>query len=400
MPSLLPSFRRILFRLHWALGLTAGLVLALMGATGALMSYEEGLIAWVNNDRTTVAVRDAQGLSPEVLMVRVATQLPGLKLEALALPSDPATSVRAIFARDPQTRERPASVYLNPYDGSVLGPVRWEEAFATIRTLHRWLLLPGGSKGWGRTITGACALAMLVFLSTGIYLRWPQVHRWRIWLKPSLGRPGRARWWSLHAVAGTWLVPVYLVMTLSGLTWSYEWFKEGATWLLTGTVAEVRLPRTAGRKEARQANTKAPPPAIDQAWSAFRAAEGRDAAYSILSLPDPDAKAIRIRWFARGAEQPKARNEASFDTVNGILLATERFAAKPLGRQIAESMLEVHRGRFFGDVFALVFFLAALAMPGFAATGLTLYVLRRRASIRRKTAPPKTLPIMAREGQS
>ncbi len=37
----MPSPRAILFRLHWALGLTAGLILAVMGATGALLSYEE-----------------------------------------------------------------------------------------------------------------------------------------------------------------------------------------------------------------------------------------------------------------------------------------------------------------------------------------------------------------------
>lgn len=34
----MPSPRSILFRLHWALGLTVGMVLAVMGVTGALLS--------------------------------------------------------------------------------------------------------------------------------------------------------------------------------------------------------------------------------------------------------------------------------------------------------------------------------------------------------------------------
>ncbi len=51
-------------------------------------------------------------------------------------------------------------------------------------------------------------------------------------------------------------------------------------------------------------------------------------------------------------------------------------------------MLEVHRGRFFGAGFALLFCLAALAMPGFAATGIALYVLRRRAAGRRTARKP------------
>ncbi|MGQ7695762.1 PepSY domain-containing protein, partial [Streptococcus suis] len=82
-------------------------------------------------------------------------------------------------------------------------------------------------------------------LATGLYLRWPKVHRWRIWLKPSLSRPGRPRWWSLHAVAGTWLTPVYLVIALTGLTWSYPSFKDGVTWLLAGTPERTKLTRRA-----------------------------------------------------------------------------------------------------------------------------------------------------------
>jgi sulfite reductase (NADPH) flavoprotein alpha-component len=59
-----------------------------------------------------------------------------------------------------------------------------------------------------------------------------------------------------------------------------------------------------------------------------------------------------------------------------------------------DNILEVHRGRFFGDLFALLFCLAALALPGFAATGLTLYVLRRRAAARRR---PEAMRATLRE---
>ena len=397
----MPSPRTLLFRLHWALGLTLGLVLAVVGATGALMSYEEGLSAWVDRDRTGVAAREAAPLPPETLRARVEAQRPGQSVAALTLPGAGDASVRARFAPDEAGR-RPTSVYVDPYDGAVLGHVRWEQGFATIRGLHRWLLIPGEGKGWGRTVTGAGALALLAFLVTGITLRWPQIHRWRIWLEPSLSRPGRARWWSLHAVAGTWLLPVYLVIALSGLTWSYDWYRDGATWLLTGKAASARAPRAPGRTEpaSRGAEPATAAPALDRAWAAFRAGEGREAAQATLTVPGPDAKAIRIRWLARG-DGEKARNEANFDRVTGAPLSAERFSDKALGRQIADSMLEVHRGRFFGAVFAFLFFIAALAMPGFAATGLTLYVLRRRALNRRKAQAPRgLLPTAARGARS
>ncbi|MCJ2118889.1 PepSY domain-containing protein [Methylobacterium sp. J-001] len=379
----IPAPRTVLFRLHWALGLTAGFVLALMGVTGSLMSYEEAITAFANRDRTRVEARDRVPLAPSALAARIDAQAGGRTVNVLTLSGDPEASVFVRFARDSETRARPPSLYADPYDGAVLGPVRLEAAFSTVRDLHRWLLIPGGSKGWGRTITGACTLALIVFLATGLYLRWPKIHRWRIWLKPTLSRPGRPRWWSLHAVAGTWLLPIYLVIALTGLTWSYPSFKDGVSWLLAGTPERGKPARMAGSREAPPVPGAGSEPALDRAWAAFRAGEGHAAGLVILTLPGADTQAIRIRWLPRGVDALSARNEARYDAATGTLLSTAHAADTPLGRRIVENMLEVHRGRFFGSLFALLFCLAAVSLPGFAATGLVLYILRRRASGRR-----------------
>lgn len=153
--------------------------------------------------------------------------------------------------------------------------------------------------------------------------------------------------------------------------------------------------RAAGRRAAPEGPGDASgPAAVDRAWAAFQAGEGRAAGTAILTLPSPDAKAIRIRWLPKGVESLSARNEARYDAATGALLASEHAADTPLGKRLMDNILEVHRGRFFGDVFALLFCLAALAMPGFAATGLTLYVLRRRAAARRR---PKAVRSTLRE---
>ncbi|GLS43805.1 PepSY-associated TM helix domain-containing protein [Methylobacterium brachythecii] len=384
------SLRSVLFRLHWALGLTAGLVLALMGATGAMMSYEESITDLLNPGRAAVAVSQRPTLGPDALMAGLAAQNARLRVSSLTLSAEPGTAVWARFAAD-ASGKRPASVFLDPYTGAVLGEVTGEAAFATIRELHRWLLIPGQGKGWGRTITGACGLTLLVFLATGLYLRWPKIHRWRIWLKPQLARPGRPRWWSLHAVLGTWLMPVYLIIILSGLCWSYDWYRTGATWLLTGKPPAARADRPARRNIDG-------PMALDAAWKTFQDGEGRDAGTALMMIPGPQDAAIRIRWYARHAVQ-KARNEISFDRVTGALIESARDADKPFGQRIADNMLAVHRGQFFGAPFTLLFALAALAMPLFAATGITLYVLRRRAG-RRNRAPARIAePALLRTGR-
>jgi len=369
--------RTILFRLHWGLGLTAGFVLALVGVTGALMTYEEAIGDWADRDRAFVAVQDVPRLGPQALVARVEAQHPGLTIDTLTLADDPERSPRVRFAPDAKAGARPPSAYLDPYDGRDLGPAHLEPAFATIRDLHRWLLLPGEGKGWGRSITGASALALLIFLGTGLYLRWPQIHSRRIWLKPNLRRPGRPRWWSLHTVAGTWLLPVYAAVALSGLWWSYDWYRDAATWVLTGEAPRAkpaRPPRQSGSTE---------PPALDRAWAAFRAGDGRDASLAVVTLPRPDAGAIRIRY---RIGDDTSRNEATFNRATGAQLSVARDADKTLGRRMADNMLEVHRGRFFGGLIALVFCVASLLMPLLAVSGLTLYVLRRRSARRRVRA--------------
>ncbi len=264
--------------------------------------------------------------------------------------------------------------------------MRWAKAFTTIRALHQWMLLPGDGNGWGRQVTGVCTVALLIFLATGLVLRWPQVHRLRIWLRPSLSRPGRARWWSLHAVAGTWLTPVYLVIALSGLTWSYDGFKDftNSCW---SAPRRGQAEADGGAEGGRSAGRR-------RGLENFRAGEGREAGLSQVLVPEDGRQPIRIRWFAHGAEGTAARQRSSLRGRDRDHRLSRALRGPSLGKRIAGNMLEVHRGRFFGDGIALVFCLAALAMPGFAATGLVLYVLRRRAAGRRRQRAQ--VPVAAR----
>lgn len=92
----------------------------------------------------------------------------------------------------------------------------------------------------GQAITGASTLVLLFFCASGLYLRWPR--RWwslRTWWAVEWRRQGRSFLWSLHAVFGTWCLLVYLLIALTGLTWSYTWYRDGMVALL-GTEPAMR----------------------------------------------------------------------------------------------------------------------------------------------------------------
>ena len=411
--------RAVLFQLHWLLGLGAGLILAVAGITGALLSYEDAIGEVFDADLIRVAPRAEDPLAPDALLARFHAQRSDT-VANLTLSAEPATAALVRLGRDPATGRRPPSLYLDPYDGTVRGAARTEEVFATIRRLHRWLLLPGDGKGWGRTLTGASVLALLVLLCTGLYLRWPKVMSLRIWLKPHLRQWGRPTYWSLHAVAGTWVLPVYLVIALSGLWWSFDGYRDVVTALLTGGETNGRMaestpsapaarpggpeasglktsgpkasrpqesgpkeggPRGEGRPGRREEGLGGPgAPSLDAAWSAFRTADDGHFARATLLLPAGYTGSVRIRSENRNGWRDDTRIEAS----SGRILGHEIGGERPLGIRIAGNMLEVHSGRIFGLLGPPIFLVAALLMPLFLATGLLLYLGRRTAKGRRR----------------
>jgi sulfite reductase (NADPH) flavoprotein alpha-component len=261
-----------------------------------------------------------------------------------------------------------------------------KEFFATVRKLHRWLLLPGDANGYGRQVTGVVAIGLIVMLISGIVLRWPRrAGSVKIWLKPNLALRGRGFHWSLHSVAGTWVLAIYLVMTLTGLWYSFDWYKNGATWLIVAPLGR----RSAGAAEDASRNRRAglvlalaqPTPgplALDRAWSSFLHEQGSRFATAQLTLPAGVGTVVRIRSWARDASHDGARDEFRIDAVTGRLVSSEIYADKSIGERILASVLDIHRGSIFGWPGQLLFMVAAALMPLFMVTGFMLYLSRRK----------------------
>jgi uncharacterized iron-regulated membrane protein len=376
------AIKAALLQVHSIIGLAISLVLTVVGLTGATMSFEDEIGASLNGGMMQVEARAAPMLTPDELIARLQAAHDFGKVSAIMMASDPSAAVRIRFARN-EGGSRPSSVYVDPYDAHVLGTPRGEDFFATVRKLHRWLLLPGDANGYGRQITGVVAIGLIVMLISGIVLRWP--HRAgsvKMWLKPNLGLRGRGLHRSLHAVAGTWVLLVYLVMALTGLWYSFDWYKNGATWLLSRPSTapmQPKSPRAVGAADVKP-DTKpdSKPLALDRAWSTFLHEQGSRFATAQLTLPAGAGTLVRIRSWARDASHDGARDEFRIDAVTGRLVSSEIYADKTVGERILSSVLDIHRGSVLGWPGKLLFMVAAALMPLFVVTGFMLYLSRRR----------------------
>jgi len=70
---------------------------------------------------------------------------------------------------------REATLFVDPYDGDVLGAgsKRARSFFRAVTDWHRWLGVGGERRAAARAVTGAANLGFLFIVLSGLYLWWP-----------------------------------------------------------------------------------------------------------------------------------------------------------------------------------------------------------------------------------
>ena len=111
--------RNVLFQIHWFLGITAGLVLAVVGLTGGLMSFERQIMDAISPSIVRVEV-SGERLTPDAIAERFSAQREGARVEQITLWPDAERSAMIRIAPPPGER-RGEAVYINPYTGELLG---------------------------------------------------------------------------------------------------------------------------------------------------------------------------------------------------------------------------------------------------------------------------------------
>jgi len=373
--------KNILFQLHWLFGITAGLVLSIMGITGALYAFEGELMRAFNPDTLQVEVREAGRLPPVELVSRIEAatgqMVAGIRVDQSG------NDAGMVFFTPPPGERRGPRYYFDPYTAALLNNPSGQDFFRVVLRLHRWLALDD----IGKQITGASTLALIFFCLSGLYLRWPrQALNWRKWLMLDWAKKGHAFHWDLHAIAGTWALLFYLCMGLTGLWWSYGWYRQGLTALLSDASASAQ---SASRTPPNRPSANDAPPArvnYDAAWRALRQAAGDDLRLWSINAPRNAGQPLNITYVLKSAPHPRAFNQLRLEADSGRVLNHERYADKRINAQILGSIYALHTGEFFGMPGRIAMAIASAGMPVFFVTGLLLYFDRRRKKRAAKSA--------------
>ncbi|MBW0236942.1 sulfite reductase flavoprotein subunit alpha [Pseudomonas sp. D1HM] len=364
-------FKKTLFQLHWFFGITAGLVLALMGITGATVSFQDELLNLLNPSVLKVEKLDS-GVLPPAELVRKVEAIEGKQVSMLWVGVDSDSAARIFFTPPPGER-RGQLRYVDPYTGEYQGDANGQGFFNLMLQLHRFLAI--GQTG--RQITGACTLMLIFFCLSGLYLRWPRkALNWRAWLTLDWAKKGRSFNWDLHAVAGTWCMIFYLMAALTGLSWSYEWYNKGLQKLFSDTPPHEQQ-RKGGRGQPGPAGP-APTADYEAIWASLQKAAGPGLSLYNVRMPPVAGQPATVFYLLKNSPHERAFNQIVLDPATGVIKKHERYDDKSYKAQLLSSIYALHVGSYWGLTGRVLVTVASLTMPLFFITGWLLYLDRRR----------------------
>ncbi|MFA6739939.1 MAG: PepSY-associated TM helix domain-containing protein [Arcobacteraceae bacterium] len=382
-------YKNIWFKLHLILGLSAGFILLIVGFTGSMLSFEKEILSSINQNTYKVTVFDKSKLSTKELLEKFQEQKPQAKINAITISSFEDNSTSINVAGEGENARKGVTYYVNPYTAEILPELKGVSFFKTVENIHRRLLL----SDFGKQVVALCVVSLLILIFSGIYIYFPRLKK-SFLQSITLNFQSKGRFFlaNLHSVIGMWVIPFYLVASLTGLYWSYDFVSNGLH-SITGVEkpkkAQMKAPTEGQNKSQseKQKEVKAEMPIQmaekvsfdDVALAVDTFKNLLENKYSSATLRFPQKGSVySFDYLAVDVPHERAKNKIEFDIKTNEVSKHEKYEDKTLTQKLMGSILPLHTGEYFGVIGQTLMFLASLMMPLFAITGLMLYIKRTK----------------------
>lgn len=219
--------KKVFRKIHLWLSVPFGLLITLICFSGAMLVFETEVMELCRRDLYYVEKVGPASLPMGKVAEKVAATLP----DSVFVTGVTASSAPERAWQVNLSKPRRASVYVDQYTGEIKGKYERAPFFTTMFRLHRWLLdsmKPDGGIFWGKMIVGTATLMFVFVLISGIVIWWPRTKKA---LKNSLKIVSGKGWcrfcYDLHVAGGMYTLVLLLVMALTGLSWSFSWYRTG-----------------------------------------------------------------------------------------------------------------------------------------------------------------------------
>jgi uncharacterized iron-regulated membrane protein len=216
--------RKIFFWSHLVVGISVGIIVFIMSATGALLTYEKQIIEWDDSRHSVLPLEGELRLSTDEVLRLIREKHPDenhiyihwVNEEGRAIPVW-AGSHRYLIA---------------PYSGETLqiGQSPIVESLHFITDLHRWLAMAAEEKSIAKEVTAYSNLLFLFLIISGAYLWLPRRFNWssikgHLLFKKRF-KSHHAKHYNWHHVFGVWMMAPLFFIVSTATIFHFQWAND------------------------------------------------------------------------------------------------------------------------------------------------------------------------------
>ena len=355
------TLRSVALKVHLYLGLVAALFLAILGLTGTVMAFEGDMNHWLHPDLWYVTP-GSRVLPENDLISIVQHQFPRARVFAVYFPR--AANLVQLMQLTDGTR-----VYVNPYDGAVLGNqvglTNSDYALGYVHQIHLRLVpdprLTPRLAVVGKTFVSFVGLALCLMVPTGVIL-------W--WRRKSMSVNWKGTWFrvffDLHQLTGIYAAFFLLIASATGIMIGFT-FMEHVFYGVT-----LSSPPSPPQSWPSLPVAGASPIMADEVLDIARRAMP-DATVAMLVRPLRTVGSYTVMMRVPEETSETVHSSIVIDQFSGKILGLRNFKNESAGYRLIRFNRSIHTGDIFGLPTHILVSLSSFLLVVMVITGVVTW---------------------------
>lgn len=369
---------------HLWLSIPAGIFITIMCFTGSMLVFQEEILHLLHPGWYIVGEHSEEVLPLDIIVEKVNAQLSGDTVTAVQVSSNPEQTYVATLSSGQRSH-----AYINPYTGEITGYYNYRKGFFfEVMRLHRWMLLK--DMPTGRLITGVSTIFFVFILISGVVIWWPSKSKFdKSFFLIKRGSSKQRKLIDLHRILGVYTTVLLLLLSLTGLMWSFDWYKSGVAGLFR---IEYRTGGNGGnhggagsggqqgnRNRQQQGKSKTDENEFHSGhtyvWQqTLTAAKAEITDYQYIRLADNGT----ITVLTNNAPHSRATDSYSYNSREETVSLVSKYGDKRNGNYMMTWAYALHAGTWGGMFGKVITFLASLIGASLPVTGYWLWYRRKK----------------------
>jgi uncharacterized iron-regulated membrane protein len=355
--------------LHLYFGLISGIVVFIVSITGCLYSFAPQINNYLYKDILFVKAEGKPKPIGELMQI-AQKKFPKQKIRSIHIRTNPEASYRFVY-------KKKANLYINPYNGKILGSRSSGLTFLNVvLRLHKNLYLGK----IGAQIVRFSTLVFLFMIVSGIVLWWPlnkNLLGQKLTIKRNTTRARRI--YDLHNVPGFYALWIIVFSVLTGIFWSFK-VAEAAVFKLSFSERE--------NVKSLKSNLTTDSSNIEDVIQTIYLS-GKDFYKNsddyLINLPVSKTTPVKLTAITKTGTILNTIDHSYYDSYTGNLIKNSLFKTKSFGDKIKLLNYDIHTGLVIGITGQFLVFFASLTVASLPITGFLIWWGKRKRSSDRKS---------------